>query len=89
MSEWNPTANQIFLDALDIQPGDRQRAFLDQACGQDAQLRQEVEGLLAAHRESDTSLEEKWSSTPRKRRPSILPRAISTRPRWDRTGCAA
>ena len=53
MSEWNPTANQIYLDALDIQPGDRQRAFIDQACGQDAQLRQEVEELLRAHRESD------------------------------------
>ncbi len=58
MSEWNPTANQIYLDALDIQPGDRQRAFMDQACGQDAQLRQEVEALFRAGRESENFLEE-------------------------------
>ena len=53
MSGWNPAANQIFLDALDIPPGDRQRAFLDQACGTDAQLRQDVEGLLRAHHEAN------------------------------------
>jgi serine/threonine protein kinase len=42
-------AKEVFLDALEIAaPGDR-RTFLDRACGGDAALRREVEGLLAHH----------------------------------------
>ena len=49
MSQWNPKANEIFLEALDYSDGmDRQR-FLEQACRLDDELRRQVETLLAAH----------------------------------------
>jgi hypothetical protein len=41
-------ARDIFLDALDRAPADR-AAYLDEACGGDAALRQRVEALLRAH----------------------------------------
>ncbi len=52
MSEGNPTANQIFRDALEITSVERRHAFVEQACGDDAKLRQDVEALLNAHQES-------------------------------------
>ncbi|MHB8972649.1 MAG: protein kinase domain-containing protein [Pirellulaceae bacterium] len=69
MSGWNPAANQIFLDALEIPPGERQRAFLDQVCGTDAQLRQDVEGLLCAHHEANPIPAEKLVADSRKTTP--------------------
>jgi serine/threonine protein kinase/tetratricopeptide (TPR) repeat protein len=42
-------AKEIFLDALEIGSAEGRRAFLDQACGDYAALRGEVEGLLAHH----------------------------------------
>ncbi|MHB8866613.1 MAG: protein kinase domain-containing protein [Pirellulaceae bacterium] len=53
MSQWNPTANRIFLDALDIEPGALRRAFIDQSCGTDAELRQDVEELVGGHCDCD------------------------------------
>ncbi|MBO0699740.1 MAG: serine/threonine protein kinase, partial [Zavarzinella sp.] len=48
MATWNPKANDIFLDAVELRdPADR-RAFLDRLCGPDAELRALVESLLAA-----------------------------------------
>ena len=43
-------AKDLFLEALD-RPPDARTAFLDQACGDDAGLRQEVESLLRFHDE--------------------------------------
>lgn len=43
---------QIFGDALEMAPGER-AAWLDQECGEDADLRQEVESLLEASSASD------------------------------------
>ena len=40
---------EIFLGALEIGSEEGRRAFLDRACGEDAALRGEVEGLLAHH----------------------------------------
>jgi eukaryotic-like serine/threonine-protein kinase len=40
--------NDLFADALERAPGDR-AAFLDEACGDDAELRSEVDSLLLAH----------------------------------------
>ena len=49
MAAWNPRANELFLNALDLtSPGERQ-AYLTGACGEDAPLRQAVEALLQAH----------------------------------------
>ena len=42
-------AKEIFLDALEIGSAEGRRALLDRACGDDAALRGEVEGLLAHH----------------------------------------
>ncbi len=43
------TAKQIFLEAIESHAPDQWPAFLDQACVDDAQLRQRVEILLKAH----------------------------------------
>ena len=43
MDKWNPQANEIFGQALEIEsPADR-AAFLDNACGEDEALRSAVE----------------------------------------------
>src|SRR5262249_12528213 len=39
---------QLFHAALEV-PRDRRASFLDEVCGADADLRQEIESLLAAH----------------------------------------
>ena len=48
-------AKELFGSALDHDPAQR-RAFLTQACGGDEALRQEIEGLLAAHEEAGTTI---------------------------------
>jgi serine/threonine-protein kinase len=48
MASWNPRANEIFASVLELPPAQRQVA-LDRACGADADLRGQVEQLLAAH----------------------------------------
>jgi WD40 repeat protein len=47
MTDWNPEANDIFLQALDLAPEER-AAYLDRACPGNAGLRAQVEALLAA-----------------------------------------
>ena len=44
-------AKDVFLQALDVPPAERE-AFVAEACGTDAQLRDEVQSLLAYHEES-------------------------------------
>ncbi len=57
MSAWNPKANEIFLRAAEIiSPDDRGR-YLDEACQADAELRAEVESLLAASEQAGSFLE--------------------------------
>src|SRR5262245_16187741 len=46
---------RVFHDALD-QPATARVAFLDRACGGDAEMRTEVESLLASHDEADEFL---------------------------------
>jgi Tol biopolymer transport system component/tRNA A-37 threonylcarbamoyl transferase component Bud32 len=53
--EW-PRIEEIFHAALEIAP-ERRNSFLDQTCAGDAELRREVETLLAAHEQSGTLLE--------------------------------
>src|ERR1700722_18192373 len=50
-------ARDIFLDALDRAPADR-AAYLDEACGDDAALRQRVEALLRANDDPSAFLSE-------------------------------
>ena len=54
MSSLHQRAKDLFLEALDRPKGDRD-AFLAEACGNDADLRREVESLLAFHEESGAS----------------------------------
>ncbi len=57
MAVWNPEANGIFLQAVEIPtPADR-RFYLDGACRGDAQLRDEVEALLTAGEHAGDFLE--------------------------------
>jgi WD40 repeat protein/serine/threonine protein kinase len=57
MSEQSLPEESIFLEAMEIQPGDQRAAFLDRACGANAQLRTDVEALLRAHDKSGDLLD--------------------------------
>ena len=52
----------IYLEACDLQ-GEERISYLDQACGDDLSLREEVEAMLATHSESDTGLDGLLEST--------------------------
>jgi hypothetical protein len=56
MVVWNPRANAIFANLLELPPPQRP-AVLDQACGADGELRQQVEALLAAHARAGSFLD--------------------------------
>jgi serine/threonine protein kinase/tetratricopeptide (TPR) repeat protein len=57
MAPWNPKANNLFLQALDIPGAEERRAFLEQACGTDEELRGKVSALLAANEPAGSFLE--------------------------------
>ncbi len=57
MAAWNPQANEIFLKAVEIQSLDDRRTYLDEACHGDAQLRGQVEALIAASEQAGSFLE--------------------------------
>ena len=48
MAQWDPRANEVFLKAMEIESQDQRRRFVDQNCGSDAELRAQVESLVAA-----------------------------------------
>lgn len=56
--QW-PKIKEIVGAALEREPGER-GAFLDRACSQHAELRAEIESLLAAHAEADGLSENPW-----------------------------
>src|SRR5215471_15825961 len=57
MTTWDPRANELFLQALELRsPGERQE-YLDGACAGDAALRAEVESLLEASARAGSFLE--------------------------------
>jgi hypothetical protein len=55
MAVWNPRANALFASLLELPP--QRQSALDQACGADGVLRQQVEALLAAHAQAGNFLE--------------------------------
>ena len=57
MSDWNPKANEIFLDAQDCDSIAARQAFLDDACGSDRELREQVESLLKADQAAPSILD--------------------------------
>jgi hypothetical protein len=48
----------VFIAALQLESRDRRRAYLDEACGDDAALRRHVEALLETHDRAGSFLEE-------------------------------
>ena len=57
MSAWNPQANEIFLNALEIAAPTSRADYIEQACGDDAELRRHVDSLLAAGQKAGNFLE--------------------------------
>lgn len=53
---WKQIDN-LFDDALEVEGEDERAAFLDARCADDAELRAEVESLLAAHNQSESFIE--------------------------------
>src|SRR5262245_24986095 len=49
MAGWNPKANDVFLQALEIASAQERASFVSSACGEDAALREQVQQLLDAH----------------------------------------
>ena len=57
MAVWNPRANEIFASVLEL-PAAQRQAHLEQACAGDAELKQQVEALLAAHGQAGSFLDQ-------------------------------
>jgi WD40 repeat protein/serine/threonine protein kinase len=58
VADWNPKANELFLAAAEIEAPAERLAFLDEQCGADADLRRQVEALLAANDQAGSFLTE-------------------------------
>ena len=50
MNDSSPEIMSIFCEAIACKSADEQAAYLDGACGRDADLRAQVEALLRANR---------------------------------------
>ena len=46
MADWNPAANEIFLNAVEIGSPEKRRAYLESACARNADLRRAVDAPL-------------------------------------------
>jgi len=74
MNEEYRRAKEIFLELLDVEAADRP-GRLDEACGGDARLREEVEALLSAHAQSADFLEAPAYESAGGPRPGVSPLA--------------
>src|SRR5437764_6224830 len=57
MPAWNPEANDLFLKALEIPSPEERQAYLSQACHGNADLRTQVDALLAADEQAGNFLD--------------------------------
>lgn len=57
MSDEKPSLDSLFEAALRFESAEQRAAFLDQSCGDDTQLRREVEQLLESHKQAASFLE--------------------------------
>ena len=57
MATWNPRANDVFLQALEIRDHAARSAFVSQACGGEPELLDQVHALLVASEQPDNILE--------------------------------
>lgn len=78
MSDSNDQAEGLVEAALDFPPEQR-KAYLDNACGEDAQLRQLAEALLRAHEQSFAMPQTAAQTVPLHR--PVAPAADGERPR--------
>ena len=58
MAAWNPKANEIFVNAVELSSPNERRELLDRECGSDAALREQVEKLLQAHGSASSFLQQ-------------------------------
>src|SRR5437667_11505072 len=58
MNSHRPSEEELFEAALQLADPAERATYLQQACGDDLQLRQRVESLLAAHQEAGTFIDE-------------------------------
>jgi WD40 repeat protein/serine/threonine protein kinase len=58
VAAWNPRANEIFADAIELTIPREQQDYLDRACGDDAELRRQVDALLAARAHAGNFLDD-------------------------------
>ena len=63
MGTWDPRANEVFADALEVPP-DRRSTFLQQACAGDGELLRQVEALLQAHADAASFLDQAFPPFP-------------------------
>ena len=59
-TETHPREREIFLEATEIEAAADRAAYLDQACGEDAHLRERVNALLEADREATLIEPPEW-----------------------------
>jgi hypothetical protein len=57
MADWDPLVNEIFVRAIEAGPPAERAAVVERSCRDDADLRREVESLLAAHDLAGTFLD--------------------------------
>ncbi|HEY7426893.1 MAG TPA: protein kinase, partial [Gemmataceae bacterium] len=68
MTTWDPRANQLFLQALELRSSGARQEYLDEVCAGQAMLRAEVESLLEANARAGSFLES----------PAALPQPAAT-----------
>ena len=76
MADWNPEANALFLEALDLHLAERRRAYLDQACGDNTALHAQVGSLRKGGRESRRPRQQrkwKFADQARTNNPFVVP----------------
>ena len=73
MPAWNPQANKIFLDAIEIDASEGRNTFIDRACDGNTQLRDQVDSLIAASQKAGNFLEKLQPSVARVATLDLLP----------------
>ncbi|MCA8988267.1 MAG: serine/threonine protein kinase [Planctomycetaceae bacterium] len=65
----NSLEQSIFLQALDMEPGEDRAQFIESACGGDSMLQASIEQLLHAHERPDNLLDRPLAHLPEKENP--------------------
>ena len=57
MTDKQPNLDSLFLSALELESLAERNAFLDQSCGKEGELRDQVDGVLRSHEQAGSFLE--------------------------------